>query len=109
MTCPASVADWFNNGRAMCYYVCVILHVNDPYLSVLRVGYCVPLADFCHSLYGLRLSSLRLSKSTVQLAPQSSKHSKYRNYSSIHMYIMHMEYNPCLQLGVGSLKNVIVT
>ena len=27
---PASAFDWFNKGHAMCYYVCVIMHVKDP-------------------------------------------------------------------------------
>ena len=27
---PAGAADWFIKGCAMCYYVCVIMHVKDP-------------------------------------------------------------------------------
>ena len=27
---PASAADWFNEGRSMCYHVYVIMHVKDP-------------------------------------------------------------------------------
>ena len=27
--------------RCMCYHVCVIMHVKDPQLSVVRVGHCV--------------------------------------------------------------------
>ena len=38
---------------SMCYYVCVIMHVKDPQLSVVRVGHCVPLAGFCLSLCDL--------------------------------------------------------
>ena len=38
---------------SMCYYVCVIMHVKDPQLSVVRVGHCVPLTGFCLSLYDL--------------------------------------------------------
>ena len=37
---------------SMCYCVCVIMHVKDPQLSVVRVGHCVPLG-FCLSLYDL--------------------------------------------------------
>ena len=40
---------------AMCYYVCVIMHVKDPQLSVIRVGHCVPLAGFCLPLYSLHV------------------------------------------------------
>ena len=39
----------------MYYYVCVIMHVKDPQLSVVRVGHCVPLADLCLSLYSLHV------------------------------------------------------
>ena len=39
----------------MCCYVCVIMHVKDPQLSVVSVGHGVPLAGFCLSLYGLHV------------------------------------------------------
>ena len=39
----------------MCYHVCMIIHVKDPQLSVVRVGHRVPLAGFCLSLYGLHV------------------------------------------------------
>ena len=47
-TRPTSVADWFIEGSAMCYHVCVILHIKDSLLSV-------PLADFCLYLYSLHV------------------------------------------------------
>ena len=37
---PTSADDWFNKGRSMCYHFYVIMHVKDPWLSVVRVGYC---------------------------------------------------------------------
>ena len=37
----------------MCHYVCVMMHVKDLQLSVVRVGHRVPLAGFCLSLYDL--------------------------------------------------------
>ena len=52
---PASAADWFNKGRAMCSHVCVIMHVKDPELFVVRVGRCVSLAGRCLSLYSLHM------------------------------------------------------
>ena len=42
----------------MCYHVCVIMHVKDPCLSVVRVGHCVPLAGFCLSLYSLHVLNM---------------------------------------------------
>ena len=39
----------------MCYHVYVIMHVKDPWLSFVRVGYHVPLASFCLSLYSLHV------------------------------------------------------
>ena len=44
---PASSADWFTKGRAMCYYVYVIMHVNYLQLFFVRGGHCVPVAGFC--------------------------------------------------------------
>ena len=52
---PASAANWFHKGRAMCYHVLVIMHVKDPQLSVIRVGHRVPLAGFCLSLCSLHV------------------------------------------------------
>ena len=40
------LADWFIKSCAMCYDVCVIMHVKDPYLSVVRVGHCPNFHDF---------------------------------------------------------------
>ena len=39
----------------MCYHVCVIMHVKDPYVYFVRVGHRVPLAGFCLSIYGLHV------------------------------------------------------
>ena len=41
--------------RSMCHYVCEMIHVKDPQLSVVRVGHRVPLAGFCLSPYGLHM------------------------------------------------------
>ena len=35
----ASAADWFIKGHTAYYHVCVIRHVQDLLLSVVRVGY----------------------------------------------------------------------
>ena len=40
----------------MCHYVCVMMHIKDPQLSVVRVGHRVPfIGGFCLSLYGLHV------------------------------------------------------
>ena len=39
----------------MCYHAYVTKHVNDPLLSVVRKGHCVPLAGFCLPLYNLHM------------------------------------------------------
>ena len=53
LPCPACASNWFIRGHAMCYHVCVITHVKDPQLSVVKVGHGKPLAGFCLSLYDL--------------------------------------------------------
>ena len=45
-----SADDWFTKGCSMCYHICVIIRVKDPWLSVVRVGHRFLLADFCLSL-----------------------------------------------------------
>ena len=55
----------------MCYYVCVIMHVKDPLLSVLRVGHYVPLASFCLSLYDLH--ALNRDVNMIQTNKQTNK------------------------------------
>ena len=50
---PASAAGLFIKGRAMCYHVCVTMHVQDPLLFV--AGHRVPLVGFCLSLHRLRV------------------------------------------------------
>ena len=54
-TYPASVAIWLIKGHAMYYHVYVIIHVKYPYLSVVREGHCVPIVDFCLSLYNMHV------------------------------------------------------
>ena len=39
----------------MCNHVYMIMHVNDPKLSVVGVGHCAPLAGFCLSIYSLHV------------------------------------------------------
>ena len=39
----------------LCYHVYMILHVKDPYLSVVRVEHCVLWTGFCVSLYRLHV------------------------------------------------------
>ena len=55
VNCPTSVADQFDKGCAMCYHVCVIMHVKVPQLSVVKACHRVPLAGFCLSLYSLHV------------------------------------------------------
>ena len=55
----------------MCHYVCVIMHIKDPYLSVVRVGHCVPLAGFCLSLYDLH--ALNRDVNMIQTNKQNKK------------------------------------
>ena len=52
---PASTDDWFTKGHSMCYHFYVLMHVKDPWLSVVRVGHRVPLAGFSLSLYSLHM------------------------------------------------------
>ena len=52
---PARAANWFTKGCVISNLVYMIMHVKDPYLSVIRVGHRVPLAGFCLSLYGLHV------------------------------------------------------
>ena len=54
---------------SMCYHVCIIMHVKDPWLSVVRVGHCVPLAGFCLSLYDLH--ALNRDANMIQSINQS--------------------------------------
>ena len=48
-------ADNRSNKGSPCIitHVCVIMHVKDPQVPVVRVGHQVPLAGFCLSLYDL--------------------------------------------------------
>ena len=52
---PANVADWFNTGNAMCYHSIVIIHVENPKVTVIRERHRVPLAGSCLSLYSLHV------------------------------------------------------
>ena len=52
---PASAAYWFNKGHAMCYHVYVIMHVNDPWISVGKIGHGVLSAGLRLSLYSLHV------------------------------------------------------
>ena len=52
---PVSAADLFSKGSAKWYYVCVIMHVKDPLLSVVRIGHRAPLEGFCLSKYSLHV------------------------------------------------------
>ena len=51
----AGLAGWFVKGRAMFYYVYVVMNVKGPQLSVLSLGHHVPVAGFCLPLYSLRV------------------------------------------------------
>ena len=47
-----------HSTKAMpCYHVYVIMHVNDPWLSVVRVGHRVPLAGFCRFPYSVHVQN----------------------------------------------------
>ena len=72
----------------MCYHVCIMMHVKDPYLSVVRVGHCFSLAGFCLSLYDLHalnrddnMIQTNSNKTTYQQA-QSLFH-KWNNPSTL--------------------------
>ena len=49
----------------------LIMHVKDPQLSVVRVGYCVPLAGFYLSLYDLH--ALNMDFNMIQTNKQTNK------------------------------------
>ena len=66
----------------MCYYVCVIMHVKDPYLSVVRVGHCVPLAVFFLSLYDLH--ALNRDVNMIQTKKQTKPMEKLHVSNSTH-------------------------
>ena len=53
LTCLNQCRQLVHQRPSMCYHVCVIMHVKDPQLSVIRVGHFVPLAGLCLSLYSL--------------------------------------------------------
>ena len=53
LNCSHQCRRLVKKRQSMCHYVCVMMHVKDPYLSVVRVGHRVPLAGFCLSLYDL--------------------------------------------------------
>ena len=40
-THPTSAAYWLKKGSVMCYHVWLMMHVKDPKLYAVRVGYCV--------------------------------------------------------------------
>ena len=46
----ATDVDWLTKCHVIRYHVCVIMHVKDPLLFVLRVGHRALLADFCLSV-----------------------------------------------------------
>ena len=54
-TCPHQCRRQVHQSPSICYHVCVIMHVKDPWLSVERVRHHVPLAGFCLSLYSLHV------------------------------------------------------
>ena len=62
---PASAANSFIYGRAMCYHVHVIMHLKDHYLSAVRLKHHVLLAGFCLSLYTHSLHVLNRDSSMI--------------------------------------------
>ena len=60
---------------SMCYHVYVIMNAKDPWLSVVRIGHCVPSAGFCLCLYGLHVLSrdVNMIHSTKTKSPDSCK------------------------------------
>ena len=45
----------YNNVQGYAMYYHVIMHVEDPWLSVIRLGHCVPLVGFWLFLYSLHM------------------------------------------------------
>ena len=54
-TSPHQCQRLVHQRLSMCYHVYVIMQVKDPYLSVVTVRHCAPLADFRLSLYSLHV------------------------------------------------------
>ena len=55
LTCLHQCWRLVHKRPSMCYQVCVVMHLKDPWLSVVRVGHHVPSAGFCLSLYSLHV------------------------------------------------------
>ena len=72
LTCSHQCRRLVQQRPSMCYYACVIMHVKDPQLSVIRVGHCGPLAGFCLSLYDLH--ALNRDVNMIQTNKQTNPH-----------------------------------
>ena len=82
----------------MCYHVYVTMHVNDPYLSVVRVRYCVPLAGYCLSLYGLHVLNRDVNKMQTK---------KYILYYAMHCSALHYTTLLCLAYLIILVKKTM--
>ena len=51
LTCSATTTGWFIKHRGMCCHNYMIMHLKDPWLSVVRVEHGVSLGGFCLSPY----------------------------------------------------------
>ena len=56
-TCAASAGDWFIKGRAMCYQVFVITHVNIHSYLPYEQGIISQIIGFCLSVYILHVQN----------------------------------------------------
>ena len=63
---PVTPTKWSNKGCDVCYHVCVIKHVKDPYLSVVRVSHWFPIAGFFLSLYSLIVLNMNIDIIQIQ-------------------------------------------